>query len=221
VPELWRADTGTTEPVSYRIENGTTVVPLEMKAEDSFFVVFRKPATVASAVVPMTRYEPALALDGRWDVAFQSDRGAPPTLTLPTLAPLSAQADAGVKYFSGIATYTRRFDLPKGMKPGQQPLLLDLGDVGDVAEIHVNGQLVGTVWHAPYRLDIGAAVRKGSNQLEIRVANLWVNRLIGDAQPGAVKVAFTTLPTYRADAPLRRSGLIGPVQLLKVAVGAN
>jgi hypothetical protein len=220
VPELWRADSGTTEPASYRIENGTTVVPLEMKAEDSFFVVFRRPATAVSAVVPKTRYEPVLALDGRWDVAFQSDRGAPPTLTLPTLAPLTEQADAGVKYFSGVATYTRRFDLPKGMKPGQ-PLMLDLGNVGDVAEIHVNGQLVGTVWLAPYRLDIGAAVRKGSNQLEIRVANLWVNRLIGDAQPGAAKVAFTTLPTYRADAPLRPSGLIGPVQLQKVVVGAK
>jgi hypothetical protein len=78
----------------------------------------------------------------------------------------------------------------------------------------VNGQLVGTAWHAPYRVDVSKAVHKGNNQLEIKVANLWVNRLIGDAQPGAKKVTFTTMPTYRADAPLRQSGLIGPVRLL-------
>jgi hypothetical protein len=76
--------------------------------------------------------------------------------------------------------------------------------------------LTGTAWHAPYQLDIGKAVRAGSNQLEIRVANLWVNRLIGDAQPGAQKVSFTPLPSYKADAPLRPSGLLGPVRLLAV-----
>jgi len=58
-------------------------------------------------------------------------------------------------------------------------------------------------------------VKKGDNSVEVRVANLWVNRLIGDAQPGAQKVTFTAAPTYTADAPLRTSGLIGPVTLLK------
>lgn len=63
-------------------------------------------------------------------------------------------------------------------------------------------------------MEIGSALRRGTNKLEVRVANLWVNRLIGDAQPGAKKITWTPLPTYRADAPLRRSGLIGPVTLL-------
>ena len=78
----------------------------------------------------------------------------------------------------------------------------------------MNGRLVGTVWHAPNRLDIGAAVQAGRNDLEVRVADLWVNRLIGDAQPGARKITWTAAPTYKADAPLRPSGLIGPVRLL-------
>ena len=94
------------------------------------------------------------------------------------------------------------------------PLWLDLGDVGEVAEVRINGQSVGGAWHAPYRVEIGSATRKERNMLEVRVANLWVNRLIGDAQPGAQKVAFTSMPTYGASAPLRRSGLIGPVQLM-------
>jgi hypothetical protein len=59
-----------------------------------------------------------------------------------------------------------------------------------------------------------STLRPGRNVLEVRVANTWVNRLIGDAQPGAAKVTWTSLPTYRADAPLRPAGLIGPVVLL-------
>jgi hypothetical protein len=132
---------------------------------------------------------------------------------LAALASLSEHSDPGIKYFSGIATYTKRFILPRGVKRGES-VMLDLGDIGDVAEVHVNGQLAGTVWHAPYQVDIGKSVRAGANDLEVKVANLWVNRLIGDAQPNANKVAFTTLPTYRPDAPLRPSGLIGPVRLL-------
>ena len=41
------------------------------------------------------------------------------------------------------------------------------------------------------------------------MANLWVNRLIGDKQPDATKVAFVTIPTHKPDAPQRPSGLIG------------
>ena len=96
--------------------------------------------------------------------------------------------------------------------PGR--LLLDLGAIGDVAEVFVNGRAAGTAWHAPYRVDVTAAAHSGLNRLEVRVANLWVDRLIGDAQPGATKIAWTAAPTYRADAPLRRSGLIGPVRLI-------
>ena len=212
-PELWRADRGSIEPLSYRTDGGVTVVPLEMAAEDSFFVVFRNPATADSAQVQRPRSTPILTIEGGWDVAFQPGRGAPAGTRLTALAPLSEQADPGIRYFSGIATYTTRFSLPKGVKPGQQ-LTLDLGQVGDLAEVLVNGQSAGIAWHAPYQVSIGNLVRDGSNELEVRVANLWVNRLIGDAQPDAKKISYVTIGTYRADAPLRPSGLIGPVRLL-------
>ena len=129
------------------------------------------------------------------------------------LAPLNENAVPGIKYFSGIATYSTRFLTPRLWKQGQ-PLWLDLGQVGELAEVSVNGQPAGAAWHAPYRIDIGNMAHGGRNQLEVRVANLWVNRLIGDAQPGAQKITWTAMPSYRADAPLRASGLIGPVQLL-------
>lgn len=213
LPELWHADTGAHEAVSYRIENGTTVVPLQLAAEESVFVVFRKPAHAASATVSQTKLGEVATLDGPWTVSFQRRRGAPPSATLPMLASLSSSSDPGIRYFSGVATYRRNFTLPPRARPGK-PLWLDLGQIGDVAEVRVNGVKVGTAWHAPYRLDIGKAVKAGSNQIEIRVANLWVNRLIGDAQPGARKITWTPMPTYKPDAPLRSSGLMGPVRLM-------
>lgn len=213
-PELWRADTGTSEPVSYRIENGVTVVPLEMNPEDSFFVVFRKPTSATSATVERTAYKTIATMDDNWVVSFEPGRGAPDTLKLGKLTSLSQRPEPEVKYFSGVSTYRNSFTIPPN---GQEatPIWIDLGAIGDVAEVRINGRPVGTVWHAPYRLEIGSILKPGTNQIEVRVANLWVNRLIGDAQPGASKVAVTTLPTYTAGAPLRPSGLLGPVRFLR------
>jgi hypothetical protein len=212
-PEIWRADTGRSEPVSWRSEGGETIVPLDLAAEDSFFLVFRKPATGTGATVAGSVPIPLGEVGGKWAVTFQPDRGAPAGTTLDALASLSESKETGIKYFSGVAAYANSFTAPKGWRPGA-PLWLDLGQVGDLAEVRVNGKPAGAAWHAPYRLDIGPLVKPGRNSLEVRVANLWVNRLIGDAQPGAAKITYTTMPTYRPGAPLRPSGLIGPVRLL-------
>ena len=96
-------------------------------------------------------------------------------------------------------------------------MILDLGDVRELADVVVNKQPIATVWRPPYRVDITKALAAGNNTIGVRVTNLWVNRLIGDAQPGADKVTFTVSPPYTAGAPLRPSGLLGPVRL--VAVG--
>ena len=213
-PELWHAETGTSEPVSYRIVDGETIVPLTLGAEDSVHVMFRKPAAALQATVPVATPIERARLDGPWSVAFQPGRGAPASATLATLAPLDINADPAIRYFSGIATYIKEFVAPKGWKPGQK-LVLDLGEAREIAEITVNGKPAGSAWHAPYTLDIGALVKPGPNHIEVRVADLWVNRLIGDAQPGAKPITWTAMPTYRANAPLRRSGLIGPVRLMQ------
>ena len=211
-PEIWRAIDGTAAPVSYRTEGQETVIPLDVGAEDAFFILFRKPATAPSATLPAATPRQLTTLDQPWQISFQPGRGAPASIAMAKLSPLNEAEDKGVRYFSGVATYSSRFTLPKGAKRGQ-PLWLDLGKVGDLAEVRVNGQLAGTSWFAPYRVDIGRYVKSGSNRLEVKVANLWVNRLIGDKQPGAEKITFTAAPTYKPDAPLRPSGLIGPVTL--------
>jgi hypothetical protein len=209
-PEIWRAIDGTAAPVSYRTEGQETVIPLDVGAEDAFFILFRKPATASSATLPAPAPRQLATLDQPWQLSFQPGRGAPASLGMAQLSPLNEAEDKGVRYFSGVTTYSSRFTLPKGAKRGQ-PLWLDLGKVGDLAEVRVNGQLAGTTWFAPYRLDIGRYVKSGTNRLEVKVANLWVNRLIGDQQPGAQKITYTAVPTYKAGAPLRPSGLIGPV----------
>lgn len=194
------------------MENGETVVPMTLDPESSVFVVFRKTAPANAMMLKKVAPTTVATLEKPWRVAFQAARGAPATITLPKLRSLSEQADPGVRYFSGIASYATSFTLPKGIKPGA-PLWLDLGEVGEIAEVTVNGRSAGYAWHKPYRVNLSGVVRRGSNRLEVKVANLWVNRLIGDAQPDATKVTWTAIPTYRADAPLRPSGLIGPVTL--------
>jgi hypothetical protein len=213
-PQIWRADTATVQPVSFSSDATGTVVPLDMEPDESFFVIFRHATTARAATINKPRLSTLVSLHGPWDVGLQPKRGESLKIQLPALTSLSEQTDPAVKYFSGVATYKTTFELPKRAVPGT-PVLVDLGKVGDLAEVILNGQSVGTVWHPPYRLDVSsAALRRGRNQLEIRVADLWVNRLIGDAQPEAKKVTWTPMRTYRPDAPLRPSGLIGPVQLL-------
>jgi len=212
-PELWHAETGAFEDVSYRIADGETVMPLTLGAEESVHVVFRKPASAGAKTVKTPVLATLQALDGPWSVGFQQGRGAPAGIVMPALAPLDQSFDAGVKYFSGIATYTKAFEAPPDWAPGRA-LTLDLGEAREVAEVRVNGALAGYAWHAPYTVEIGRFVKPGRNQLEIRVANLWVNRLIRDADPAVKdKVTWTDQPTYKPDARLRPSGLIGPVTL--------
>jgi hypothetical protein len=137
----------------------------------------------------------------------------------------SEQTDVAIRYFSGTASYSQSLKVPAGWQRGTDRLVLDLGEVRELAEVLVNGRSQGIVWHPPYRVDVTDAMHSGSNQIEIRVTNLWVNRLIGDAQndgqSDAKKVTFTIFPPYRADAPLRPSGLLGPVRLDRVRPGAD
>jgi hypothetical protein len=213
-PELWDAVSGKVMPASWTSKDGRTDVALSLPADGSVFVVFRKPAKVRGVALRVAAETTVAKIDGTWNVAFQPGRGAPGSIKLDRLVPWNESADPGVKYFSGEGTYTKAFTMP-GTRKGVR-YVLDLGDVKEIAEVSLNGRSVGAVWAAPFKLDVTAAIKPGRNVLTVKVANLWVNRLIGDAQPGAEKHTFTITPTYRADAPLRASGLIGPVVIQRV-----
>jgi len=207
--DLWHADTGASEPASYRSEGKRTAVQLALGPNESVFVVFRRPATAPAVTVAAPVWSQIATIDQGWSMRFDG-LGAPQPVTSGALGSLTGSADPMMKYFSGSTIYRSSFVLPVGFKSGT-PLKLDLGRVGDVAQVTVNGKPAGIAWKAPYALEIGALAVAGENNVEVRVANLWVNRMVGDAQPGVKKVSFTAAPTYVADAPLRPAGLIGPV----------
>ncbi len=222
-PELWDAASGEIEPVSYRIADGRTTVPLHLDPWGTTFVVFRKPVTSPSMDLPKPQ-ERALsgaldeALNHDWSVHFETGRGAPEAVDFGRLQSWSENANAGVKYFSGTATYSKTMDVPESALAAGAHLWLDLGDVEDLAEVIVNGKDLGILWKTPYKIDVTGALKTGSNQIEIKVTNLWVNRMIGDQQPWALKkYAFAGFMPYKADSPLLPSGLLGPVRLVETA----
>jgi hypothetical protein len=175
-------------------------------------------------------------LSGPWRVAFAVGGGAPEHIDLDSLISWSKHPDPGVKYFSGTATYTHEFDMAAEMLSKSRRLFLDLGKVEVMADVRLNGKDLGTLWKRPYRVEVTDAVRAGANVLEVRVANLWINRMIGDEQlpedsdrnpDGTLKAwpkwleegkpspsgrfTFTSWRLWKKDSPLVDSGLLGPV----------
>ena len=142
-------------------------------------------------------------------------RGAPGSITLDKLSDWSRNEDPGVKYFSGVGTYTKSVQAsPEWFKKGAR-MWIDLGDVKNLAVVTVNGKEIGETWHAPYRLDATSALKPGENEITIKVVNAWVNRLIGDEQPGAAKLTYADVKPYKANSPLVPSGLLGPVTIIR------
>lgn len=131
----------------------------------------------AKADVPAPKEVP-----GPWRVTFQEGRGAPPAIDLPALRSLHLHGDPGVKYFSGTAAYRGALEIPAAYLGADRRVVLDLGRVEVHAEVFLNGRRAGLLWKEPYRIDVTDLARAGSNDLEVRVTNLWPNRLIGDEQ---------------------------------------
>ncbi len=215
-PQLWHADTGEKEDVGYEMVDGRTRIHFDMEAYGAVFVMFVDDTDV-KVVEPIKHTYSTLAELGQgWSVNFQPNRGAPAKIELDSLVSLTESSDFGVKYFSGVATYTNTVNISKKLlkKNASSRIYLDLGDVKDLAEIIVNGQRIGVTWHAPYQIDITAALKVGDNKVEIAVVNPWHNRMVGDLQPGADAVTYYPVKYYKVDEPLLKSGLIGPVRIV-------
>jgi hypothetical protein len=215
VPEIWHPGTGIIEKASFIIGNKTTRIPLHLEPSDAIFIVFRGNAQKAFFTVPAKVEKQLTTVDGEWDLTFQKMRGAPARVKINELVSWANSTNDSVKYFSGTGTYTKTIDAPDEWFAAITGLWIDLGEVKNLAEVIVNGKSMGIVWKKPFTIDVTGALTKGKNTLEIRVTNLWVNRLIGDVQPGVTKkITYTTMPFYRANSPLLASGLLGPVRII-------
>ena len=203
IPELWNPISGKTERISYKIVGYRTIIPVKFDSWDSYFIVFKEKTQKQTFTKPPSSEKLITEISGNWNVTFDKLSVDFPQLGSWTNSPISE-----VKYFSGTAIYRNSFQLSAVQK---RQYLLDLGEVKNIAEVIVNGKNMGTLWKRPFKLDISEALHAGENHLEIKVTNLWVNRLIGDAQPEAKKVTFTTIPFYKKDSQLLPSGLLSQV----------
>jgi hypothetical protein len=178
-------------------------------------------------------------IQGPWTVKFPEGWSAPTQVQFEKLIPWNEHSDLGVRFFSGTASYHCNFHVPEDLLTADHSIELDLGDVAVMADVMLNGRSMGTLWKSPFRIDVTAALRAGENTLEITVANLWVNRMIGDqhlpadadrnpngtlarwpqwlldgkASPTG-RFTFTTWELWHKTDSLMPSGLIGPVRLL-------
>jgi hypothetical protein len=152
-------------------------------------------------------------ITGPWEVSFAPGGDAPEKISFEQLADWTKRPEDGIKHFSGQATYRKSFELPDSpIRNLQSAIILDLGEVHDLATVRVNGQELATLWLAPWRVDITSAVRPGANTLEIGVVNPWNNRLVGDAAlPAEQRRTFLAGPKVSKNSPLLPAGLLGPV----------
>ncbi len=260
-PEWWNPVDGTIKAMTgYSQTNGRTVLELTLGAYESGFVVFRKKTAADAGPYAAAKAQQTLqTLSGPWQVSFDTRWGGPGRTEFQALEDWSKNSDPGIHYYSGTAIYRKTFDAVDA-----NASILDLGAVHDIAEVTLNGKSLGTVWCAPWQVTIPKGIlKKGRNMLEIRVANSWANRLIGDEQepedselivvnetgdrtggytagvvgrglkdlpdwlvnrtprPSANRKTFTTWRYYNREAPLVKSGLLGPVSLRKQSPAQN
>lgn len=220
-PEFWNPKTGAIEPAVCKKVDGGTRLNVKLPAFGTTFVVFREQGSPP----PQERKSPGkafapIAIDGPWKIEFPEGRGAPAKATFPTLKSWTESDDPGVRHFSGIATYRTTFNCPASVAQSGLAVKLDLGRVAEVCEVRLNGKPIGIGWHPPYSFDISGRLVLGENRLEIRVANLWHNRLVADAALPKSKRVSRMEPEnhYKRlrDHSLIDSGLLGPVRVIVV-----
>jgi hypothetical protein len=207
--ELWDPATGISKPVTSRRAGGRTIIHLDLPKSNACFVVFDHTKTA----VPNIHVEKIVAsvpLSDNWTISFPEGWGISAPLKVPDLKPwkeldLSPEGKA----FAGTATYKTTFNLKE--KSGQNKYVLDLGKVDMAATVILNGVNVGNLLAPPYRIDLKDAIKKGENILEVQVTSTWFNRLVFDAGQAEEKRKTWVINGPKADAPLRASGLMGPV----------
>jgi hypothetical protein len=247
-PELWDPVRAETRYIpQFALKSGRTSMELRFEPHQSFFVVFRKISQERTGESRnFADVEPVAELSGGWEVSFDPKWGGPDTISFSRLEDWSRQPEDGIKYYSGVAAYRCTFGVPSTLLTpspdrSRSRIWLDLGEVRNIGSVRVNGHNLGILWCAPWRVDISGFVKPEGNQLEIRVANLWPNRLIGDEllppdsdfgrrgnlvrwpawilgkepRPRTGRHAFSTWKHFAGDSPLLPSGLLGPVRLLR------
>ena len=223
-PECWNPVTGEMNAhPAYQIKDSRTEVTLTLAPNESVFIVY--PITENNEgkgqEAPLQRVQKSkdkpteksknIAIEPeKYTVTFVADNQ---TVARRKLFDWSKEEDKQIRYYSGTAIYKTTFSWKNKQQKGQE-VYLHLGTVYNLATVYVNGIDCGTVWTAPYRANITAALKKGTNELKIEVTNTWANALKGADEGKAPFEGIWTNAKYRKqEDTLLPAGLLGPLWL--------
>lgn len=199
-------------PDSAEQGEGCTRVRLNLPYAGSCFLVFDHslPFTEGGRTVQSDE----MSLDNEWTLTFPQGWGVNKSLQLERLVPWKdlPVSEEG-KAFSGTAVYSKELKLGR-IRQGDR-YVLDLGTVDEVAKVFVNGREVRTLWCEPYKADITDYLHRGNNKIEVEITGTWYNRLVYDAGRPEDERKTWVIHGPSADSPLRDSGLLGPVRIIK------
>ncbi|HBE43685.1 MAG TPA: glycosyl hydrolase, partial [Bacteroidales bacterium] len=188
--ELWDAVTGEIRPLNISFnDDGVAGAGIKLESYQSYFVLFYKTSkskkTKESSRQFLTEKHILTTLNWQWEVDFDTSRKGPGVVHFENLDDWTGRPEDGIRHYSGTAVYSKRFDLPESAgSVRNQEIYLNLGHVKNIARVKLNNQVAGTVWTSPWQVRITGMLKNKNNILEIEVANLWINRLIGDeAEP--------------------------------------
>lgn len=213
IPELWYPADGRIETrTAWRSDGNRILMPLRLAPLESVFIVLRDGALERRDIKKkdnIMRTARITVPESPWEVVF----GDSLNMHFERLTPWNEHSDPRVRYYSGTAIYHSRFKLVHKPERGTR-YFVEMEDVANLAEVRINGISCGGVWTQPYRVDIGAALRKGVNEIEIEVTNTWANRMIGEK---SLKTAsLWTNAKHKSEGMfLQKSGLMGDVRIVK------
>ncbi|MBO9204073.1 MULTISPECIES: glycosyl hydrolase [Niastella] len=214
LPEIWDPVTGSqTDAAPYLFRNSRTVIPLDLPANGSVFIVLRKPTNGKFSLVESAVKREAI--QNPWTVTFDSTKGGPAKpVVFEQLKDWSTDNNNAIKYYSGTAAYTNTIECRDTINAGTK-VFIEVGQLANIGEVYVNGISCGVMWTPPYRIDVTKAIHPGKNELRIAVTNTWFNRLKGDQLlPEKERITWTNAPFWSKDKPLLPAGLLGPVTLI-------
>ncbi|MFC0681562.1 glycosyl hydrolase [Lysobacter korlensis] len=208
--EWWSAVEGSRWALPATSTMGRTATRVLLGAHEAAFLVVGD----ATTDEPVPLFRPLATADDDWVVEVPATGTNLGPATLSDVHEAIERSNLGG--FSGTSRWRSIIRLPEGEPRDGGRYRVELGDVGDIATVRVNGAEAGVLWTAPWGIDVTAQLAPGENALEIDITNPWWNRIVADAASGEPATQLTG-PVLSPSAPLRKWGLTGPVVLQRSA----